>query len=72
METKREIEISAGLQVQKPPKLSANGAFYRVYSPEKIKLRPCESAVLNLRVKIKYQTNFKALSDYYLYSLYNH
>ena len=72
METRREIEISAGLQVQKPPKLSTNGTFYRIYSPEKIKLRPCESTVLNLRVKIKYQTNFKALSDYYLYSLYNH
>ena len=53
METKREIEISAGLQVQKPPKLSANGTFYRIYSPEKIKLRPCESTVLNIRVKIK-------------------
>ena len=53
METRQEIEISAGLQVQKPPKLSTNGTFYRIYSPEKIKLSPCESTVLNLRLKIK-------------------
>ena len=53
METRREIEISAGLQIQKPPKLSTNRTFYTIYSPEKIKLRPRENTVLNLRVKIK-------------------
>ena len=53
METRREIKISAGLQVQKLAKLSTNGTFYRMYSLEKIKLRPCESTVLSLRVKIK-------------------
>ena len=49
METRQEIKISAELQVQKPPKLSTNGTFYRIYSPEKIKFRSCESTVLNLR-----------------------
>ena len=53
METRQEIEISAGLQVQRPPKLSTNGTFYRIFSSEKNKLRPCESTELNLRVKIK-------------------
>ena len=52
METRRESEISTGLQVQKPP-LSINGRFYRIYLPEKIKLRPCESTILNLQLKIK-------------------
>ena len=52
MVTSREIEISTGLQIQKPP-LSINGRFYRIYSPEKIKLRPCGSKVLNLQLKIK-------------------
>ena len=73
METKREIEISAGLQVQKPPKLSANGTFYRIYSPEKIKLRPCESTVLNLQLKIKLPDGIQGIIRlYYLHSFNNH
>ena len=53
METRQEIEISTGLQIQKPPQLSTNGTFYAIYSPMKFKLRPCESIVLNIQLKIK-------------------
>ena len=53
METRQEIKISTGLQIQKPPQLSTNGTFYGIYSPMKFKLRPCESIMLNLQLKIK-------------------
>ena len=41
METKREIVISTGLQIQKPPRLSVNGTDFVIYSPMTFKLRPC-------------------------------
>ena len=53
METRQEIKISTGLQVQDPPLSTNNGRFYRIYSSEKIVLRPCESKMLNLHLKIK-------------------
>ena len=53
METRWEIEISTGLQIQKPPQLSTNETFYAIYSPMKFKLRPWESIILNLQLKIK-------------------
>ena len=53
METRWEIEISTGLQIQKPPQLSTNETFYAIYSPMKFKLRPWESIMLNLQLKIK-------------------
>ena len=52
MDRRREIEISTGLQIQKPP-LSTNGRFYRIYSPEEIVLRPLETKTINLHLKIK-------------------
>ena len=52
METKQEILISTGLQIQKLPQLSANGTFYAINSPMTFKLRPC-SILLNLQLKIK-------------------
>ena len=61
METRREIEISTGLQVQKPP-FSINGRFYRIYSSEKIRPRPCESTVLNLQLKIKLPYGIKSIN----------
>ena len=36
----------------KQPKLNDDGSFYIIYSPEKIKLRPRDSAMLNLRLKV--------------------
>ena len=53
MTPKREIEFSTGLEIQKPPQLSADEKFYIIYSPVKFKLRPCESIMLNLQRKIK-------------------
>ena len=63
METRREIKISNGLQVQKLP-LSINGRFYRIYSPDKIKLRQCESTVLNLQLKIKLPDGIPTIINY--------
>ena len=53
METKQEIVILTGLQIQKLPQLSANGTFYAIYSPIIFKLRPCKSIMLDLQLKIK-------------------
>ena len=53
METRREIEISTGLQVQKPPLSTNSGRLYRIYSPEKIVLRPLKIKIINLNLKIK-------------------
>ena len=39
MKTRQEIEILTGLQIQKPPQLSANGSFYATYSPMTFKHR---------------------------------
>ena len=53
MERIREIEVSTGLQVQKPPLSTNSGSFYTIYSPEKIVLRPLEIKAINLNLKIK-------------------
>ena len=53
MERIREIEVSTGLQVQKPPLSTNSGRFYRIYSPEKIVLRPLEIKTINLNLKIQ-------------------
>ena len=61
METKREIEISYTLEVQKPPQLSLDKIFYTIYSPGKFKLRPCECTVLDLQLKIKLPDEMEGL-----------
>ena len=53
METRRKIEISTGLQAQKPPLSTNSGRFYRIYSPEKIVLRLLEIKAINLNLKMK-------------------
>ena len=35
----------------KKPKINNDGSFYIIYSPEKIKLRPRDSIMLNLQLK---------------------
>ena len=45
------IEFSTEQDIKKP-KLNDNGSFYIIYSTEKIKLRPRESIMLNLRLKV--------------------
>ena len=47
------IEFLTEPEVGKP-KLSNHGNFDIIYSPEKIKLRPRDSAMLNLRLKVTY------------------
>ena len=53
MQTRQEIDISTGLQAQKLPLSTNSGRFNRIYSPEKIVLRPLEIKTLNLNLKIE-------------------
>ena len=45
----------------KKTKLRNNGSFYIIYSPEKIKLRPRDSAMLNLRLKVHLPDKIEAI-----------
>ena len=45
----------------KKPKLSSDERFYIIYSPEKIKLRPWDSAMLNLRLKVNLPNEVEAM-----------
>ena len=42
-------------------KLSSDERFYIIYSPEKIKLRPWDSAMLNLRLKVNLPDEVEAM-----------
>ena len=53
------IEFLTELEVKKP-KLSNNGSFCIIHSPEKIKLRP-RDAMLNLRLKVNLPDKTKAM-----------
>ena len=44
------IEFSMEQDIKKP-KINNDGSFYIIYSPEKIKLRPRDSIMLNLQLK---------------------
>ena len=46
-----KAEFSTLPEVQKQPKLSTNEKFYAVYSPETVKIKPCESKLLHLKTK---------------------
>ena len=54
------IEFLTEPEVKKP-KLSNDGSFYIIYSPEKIKLRPRDSAMLNLRLKVNLPNEIEAM-----------
>ena len=54
------IEFLTEPEVKKT-KLSSNGSFYIIYSPEKRKLRPRDSAVLNLRLKLSLLDKIEAM-----------
>ena len=45
----------------KKSKLSDNGSFYIIYSHEKIKLRPRDSATFNLRLKVNLPNEIEAM-----------
>ena len=53
------IEFLAKPEVKKP-KISDDGGFYIIYSPEKIKLRPQKSEILNLRLKVNLPDKIEA------------
>ena len=54
------IEFLTEPEVGKP-KLSNHGNFYIIYSPEKIKLRPRDSAILNFRLKVNLPDEIEAM-----------
>ena len=54
------IEFLTEPEVKKP-KLSNDRSFYIIYSPEKIKLRPRDSAMLNLRLKVNLPNEIEAM-----------
>ena len=54
------VQFSTEPDVSKP-KLSDNGSAYIIYSPEKIKLRPRDSAMLNLRLKVNLPNEIEAM-----------
>ena len=54
------IEFLTEPEVKKP-KLSNDRSFYIIYSPEKIKLRPRDSAMLNLRLKVNLPNKIEAM-----------
>ena len=45
----------------KRPKLSDDGSFYIIYSPEKLKLRPRGSTLLDLRLKLNLPEKIEAM-----------
>ena len=55
------IEFLTEPEVKKP-KLSNDRSFYIIYSPEKIKLRPRDSAMLNLRLKANLPCKIQAMN----------
>ena len=58
-QTKRvlEIEISQTAEVKKP---EFNDSFYLIYSPRTVKIRPCQSTKLNLRIKVNLPDRIEA------------
>ena len=54
------IEFLTEPEVKKP-KLSNDRSFYIIYSPEKIKLRPRDSAILNFRLKVNLPDEIEAM-----------
>ena len=55
-----KVEFSTLSEVQKQLKLSTNENFYVVYSPETVKIKPCESKLLHLKTKINLPVGIKA------------
>ena len=57
----QEIEFFTKLENEKAPQLSPDERFYIIYSPMKFKLRPSESIMLNLQLKIKLPDNVQGI-----------
>ena len=58
-QTKRvlETEISQTAEVKKP---EFKDSFYLIYSPRTVKIRPCQSTKLNLRIKVNLPDRIEA------------
>ena len=63
MEPKRKIEISTQINIEKPPQPSLNEKFYVIYSPKKFKLRPFESIMLDLKLKLNLPDNVQGIIE---------
>ena len=57
----KEIEFFSKSENQKAPQLNPDEKFYIIYSPMKFKLRPCESIMSNLQLKIKLPDNVQGI-----------
>ena len=57
---KIKVEFSTLPEVQKQLKLSTDENFYVVYSPETVKIKPCESKLLHLKTKINLPVGIEA------------
>ena len=57
----QETEFFTKLENEKEPQLSPDEKFYIIYSPMKFKLRPCETIMLNLQLKIKLPDNVQGI-----------
>ena len=55
-----KVEFSRLPEVQKQPKLSTDENAYVVYSPETVKIKPCESKLLHLKTKINLPVGIEA------------
>ena len=53
------IEFSRTADVRKP-KLNEEETFFILYSPESLKIRPCEGSLLNLKIKINLPLGLEA------------
>ena len=60
----QEIEFFTNSENQKAPQLSSDEKFYIIYSPMKFRLRPCESIMLNLQLKIELPDNVQGIIGY--------
>ena len=54
-----EIKIGASEDVKRPV-LNKNNSFYIIYSPEKIKLRPRDNILLDLKIKVDVSKSLEA------------
>ena len=58
------IEFSRTADVRKP-KLNEEETFFILYSPETVKIRPCEGSLLNLKIKLTYHRELRPGLGYY-------
>ena len=55
-----KVEFSTLPEVEKQPKLSIDENFYVAYSPERVKIKPCETKLLHLKTRINLPVEIEA------------